>query len=104
MLPKNRPPTSPGEVLSEEFLEPMGMTQLQLATKTGMAVQRVNLIVNGKRGVTAETALLFAKVLKTTPEFWMNLQASTDLWVAREAMRPKGPRSRARSTQHARHD
>lgn len=86
MLPKNRPPTPPGEVLVEEFLKPLRMTQQQLAAKMGVPVQRVNLIVNGKRGVTAETSLLFARVLGTTPQFWMNLQVALDLWVAQRAL------------------
>ncbi len=91
MLPRNRPPTAPGEVLAEEFLKPLGMTQLELAEKTGIPVQRVNLIVNGKRGITAETALLFARAFRTTPEFWMNLQMSEDLWLARQHLGKRRP-------------
>ncbi|MBI3181798.1 MAG: HigA family addiction module antidote protein [Myxococcales bacterium] len=86
MLPKNRTPTPPGEVLAEEFLAPLGMTQTELAQKMGVPVQRVNLLVNGKRAITAETALLLARIFEASPEFWMNLQAAYDLWQARERM------------------
>ena len=82
MLPKHRPPTPPGEVLLEEFLKPAGMTQGALAGKMRVTIQRVNLLVNGRRAVTPETAILLARALKTTPEFWMNLQSAHDLWYA----------------------
>jgi len=82
MLPKNRPPTPPGEMLLAEFLKPRGVTQVELATRMGVPVQRVNTIINGKRGTTAETAILLSEALDTTPEFWMGLQADHDLWHA----------------------
>lgn len=87
MIPKNRRPSTPGEILSEEFLGPLEMTQVALAEKMGVPVQRVNTLINGKRGVTAETALKLARVLNTTPEFWMNLQTACDLWDAQVAER-----------------
>ena len=90
MIPKNRQPTPPGEILLEEFLKPLGMTQVALSEKMGVPIQRVNTLVNGKRGVTAETALLLADVLGTTPEFWMNLQMAFDLWHAKKAMKKAG--------------
>jgi addiction module HigA family antidote len=90
MTPKNRPPTPPGEILLEEFLKPLGMTQVALAEKMSVPIQRVNTLVNGKRGVTAETAILLADALGTTPEFWMNLQVAFDLWHARRAMKKAG--------------
>ena len=83
---KTRVPTHPGEILRADFLAPLGMAQVTLARRMGVPIQRVNTLVNGKRGVTAETALLLAKVLGTSPEFWMNLQTSYDLWRARQAM------------------
>lgn len=83
MIPKNRIPTHPGEVLREEFLEPMGIPQKVLADKLNIPVQRINEIVNGKRGITAETAWLFVGAFGTTPEFWTNLQANYDLARAR---------------------
>ena len=82
MLPKNRPPTLPGEILLEEFLNPLGMTQMELASRMGVPIQRVNGLVAGRRAVTPETAILLSRVLGTTPEFWMNLQTSHDLWIA----------------------
>ena len=86
MIPKNRRPTSPGEVLREEFLAPMKMTQGDLAERMGVPIQRVNLLINEKRAVTAETAILLAKALGTTPQFWMSLQAQLDLWEASRRM------------------
>jgi antitoxin HigA-1 len=76
MLPKNRPPTPPGEMLLEEYLRPRGITQVELASRMRVPIQRVNTIVNGKRGITAETAILLAEALNTSPEFWMGLQAN----------------------------
>lgn len=83
MLPTNRIPTHPGEVLVEEFLEPMGISQVKFAGHLGISVQRVNEIATGKRGVTPETAILFGKALGTSPEFWINLQTGRDLSEAR---------------------
>lgn len=83
MIPENRIPTHPGEVLLEEFLQPMHITQVRFAHHIRVSVQRINEIVNGKRGITPETAWLFAQALGTTPEFWMNLQANHDLAIKR---------------------
>ncbi len=82
MIPKNRIPTHPGTILKEEFLEPKGMSQVELARRMGVPVQRINTLVNGKRDMTAETAILLARVLKTSPELWMNLQVARDLYTA----------------------
>lgn len=79
MLPQNRTPSHPGEILALEFLAPLGVTQVALAAHLGVPVQRVNELVRGKRGVTPETAWLLSQALGTTPEFWMNLQAAHDL-------------------------
>lgn len=79
MLPQNRTPTHPGEILLEEFLQPLCVTQVAFAAHLGVPVQRVNELVKGKRGVTPETAWLLSQALATTPEFWMNLQAAHDL-------------------------
>ena len=79
MIPDNRISTHPGEVLLEEFLKPMGITQRRLAEHIGVSVQRVNEIVRGKRGVTAETAWLLSEAFGTTPQFWVNLQSAHDL-------------------------
>lgn len=83
MIPENRVPTHPGEILLEEFLRPMGTTQVSFADHIGVPIQRVNEIVKGKRGVTPETAWLFSQALGTTPQFWLNLQASHDLAKSR---------------------
>lgn len=88
-MPKNRPPTSPGEMLLEEFLKPMGMTQAKLAEKISVDYVRVNEIVNGKRKVTPSTALRLAKVFGTTPEFWLNGQLAVDLYHAARDEREK---------------
>lgn len=86
MIPKNRKPTHPGEILLEEFLKPMDMSQIELARKMGVPVQRVNTLINGKRDMTAETAILLSRALKTSSEFWMNLQVAYDLFEAKRAM------------------
>jgi addiction module HigA family antidote len=86
MIPKNRKPTHPGEILLEEFLKPMGMSQLELARRMGVPIQRVNTIINGKRDMTAETAILLSRVLKTSSQFWMNLQVALDLYEAQQQL------------------
>jgi addiction module HigA family antidote len=83
MQPENRIPTHPGEILLEEFLVPLGQTQVALAAHLGVPIQRINELVRGKRGVTPETAWLLAQALNTTPEFWLNLQAAHDLALNR---------------------
>lgn len=87
MIPKNRMPSHPGEILLHEFLMPMGITQSELARKINVPIQRINTLVNGKRGISAETALLLSKVFGTTPEFWMNLQSSYDLYIASQKLK-----------------
>ena len=82
MIPKNRMPVHTGEILLHEFLKPLGMTQVALANRMGVPIQRINTLINGKRDMTAETAILLARALKTTSEFWMNLQVARDLFVA----------------------
>jgi antitoxin HigA-1 len=79
MLPENRIPAHPGEILLEEFLLPMGLSQVAFARHIGVLIQRVNEIVRGRRGITPQTAWLFSQALGTTPEFWINLQSACDL-------------------------
>jgi addiction module HigA family antidote len=79
MIPERRIPTHPGEVLREEYLVPLGITQVALADHLDIPLQRINEIVRGRRGVSPETAWLLAGALDTTPEFWVNLQAMHDL-------------------------
>lgn len=83
MIPTNRLPTHPGIILSEEFLEPMKITQVALANHLNIPVQRINEIIKGKRGITPETAWLLSQAFKTTPQFWMNLQTNYDLALNR---------------------
>lgn len=85
-----RAPTHPGEMLFEEFLKPMALSQAEAARRMGISLNRLNELVRGKRGVTAETALRLAKLLGTTPEFWLNLQTTWDLWHAYQAERRSG--------------
>lgn len=75
--PKN--PFHPGEILLEEFLEPMDMTQVAFAEKLGWTKAKLNELIKGKRGVTADSALDLAQALKTSPKLWMNLQTTWDL-------------------------
>lgn len=90
MIPSHRAPTHPGEMLLEEFLKPLGITQVDAAAKMGVSVNRVNELIRGKRGVTADTALRLAKLVRTSPEFWMNLQAGWDLYHAKRALAAAG--------------
>ena len=84
MLPKYRKPTHPGEILAEEFLKPMGISQSKLAAHLGWSHAKINEIINEKRGITAETALAFADAFGTSPEFWINMQTNYDLWEAQQ--------------------
>jgi addiction module HigA family antidote len=83
-IPTDREPTHPGEMLREEFLIPMEMTQRELAAAIHVPYQRINELVNGKRGVTPSTALRLAKVFGMSPDFWMNLQLRWDLYHVRK--------------------
>jgi len=83
MIPSNRVTTHPGVILLKEFLEPLQLTQKALAAHVGIPIQRVNEIVRGKRGISPETAWLFSEALRTTPEFWLNLQSTYDLSLNR---------------------
>ena len=81
-IPTHRAPTHPGEMLLEEFLKPMGLSQRELAEGIHVPYQRVNEIINGRRGITPSTALRLAKYLGVSPDFWMNLQLRWDLYFA----------------------
>jgi len=84
-VPTNRTPTHPGEMLLEEFLIPMNITQRKLANAIHVPYQRINDLVNGRRGVTPSTALRLAKFFGNTPDFWMNLQLRWDLYFAQQS-------------------
>jgi antitoxin HigA-1 len=104
MLPKNRAPTPPGEMLKEEFLEPVGLTQGRLAEALKIPIQRLNEIINGKRGVTPDTANRLSLYFGNSPEFWMNLQAAHDLWRAKQDMDASEERDIVRQGRRFRED
>lgn len=81
-LPSHRPPTHPGEMLLEEFLKPLGITQSKFAARLGVSFPRLNEIINRRRGVTTDTALRLARVTGMGAEFWLGLQQDWDLWHA----------------------
>jgi len=89
MIPQHRIPAHPGIILSEEFLKPSGITQVELAARIKVPTQRVNEIVRGKRGITTMTAWLFSQAFGTSPQFWLNLQANYDLSVNRPKRKVK---------------
>lgn len=86
-LPAHRPPTHPGEMLLEEFLKPLGMSQSAFAVRLGISFPRLNEIIRGKRGVTPDTALRLARVLGMSADFWLGLQQDWDLWHAMRSKR-----------------
>jgi antitoxin HigA-1 len=91
MLPTNRPPTHPGEMLLKEFLEPLGVSQAEAAKRMNIPFQRLNAIVRGRRGLSADTALLFEALTRWDAQIWLTLQARRDLWhaIKARAKRPK---------------
>lgn len=82
MLTTKRKPASVGEILVEEFMQPLGLTQAALADAMGVPRKHVNELCNDRRSVTAPTALILARVFGNSPEFWLNVQRRTDLWLA----------------------
>ena len=94
MLPKRRPPTHPGEMLLKEFLEPLGVSQVEAAARMNIPFQRLNAIVKGRRAVSADTALLLEALTRWDAEIWLRLQAKWDLWHAVQA---RGPRPKVRA-------
>ena len=92
-MPRKLKPITPGEVLLEEFLNPLGISQSKLARDLSVSVGRVNDIVQGKRAITADTALRLSVYFKMTPEFWMNLQNHYELKLAKQNLLPKIERS-----------
>jgi addiction module HigA family antidote len=81
-LPANRHPTHPGEMLLDEFLKPLGMTQTELAKRIGVSYVRVNELIHGKRRLTPDTALRLSRLFGNSVEFWMNGQLACDMWEA----------------------
>ena len=96
MLTTKRKPVSVGEILIEEFMRPMSLTQAELAEAMGVARKHVNELCNGRRSVTAPTALILARVFGNSPEFWLNVQRRSDLWDAMNSPRERERIKRAR--------
>ncbi len=89
MLPKRRSPTHPGEILQEEFLKPLAITQSALARHLKWSHAKINELINGKRGITPEVALALSDAFGTQPTLWMNLQSNYDLWWAQKTHQKK---------------
>jgi addiction module HigA family antidote len=84
-----REPTTPGEILSEEFLKPLGLTQRELADHLGCDVKVINRIVNGRTSVTAEMAIRLGAALRMSPEFWLNAQQAVDIYYAGKRLKKR---------------
>jgi antitoxin HigA-1 len=96
MLTTKRKPASVGEILVEEFMQPLGLTQGELATAMGVQRKHVNELCNNRRNVTAATALILARVFGNSPEFWLNVQRRSDLWDAIHSPKERKRIERAR--------
>src|SRR5687767_15578903 len=96
MLMTKRKPVGVGEILIEEFMQPMGLTQGALAAAMSVPRKHVNELCNGRRSVTAPTALILARVFGNSPEFWLNVQRRSDLWEAMHSPRERERIKRAR--------
>ena len=92
-VPTHRPPTHPGEMLLKEFLEPLGVSQVDAATRMNIPFQRLNAIVKGRRGVSADTALLLEALTRWDAQIWLTLQLKWDLW---HALRSRGRRPKVK--------
>jgi len=101
MLMTKRKPVGVGQILVEEFMEPMGLTQGALAKAMGVQRKHVNELCNGRRGVTASTALILARVFGNSADFWLNVQRRTDLWEALNSPRDRERIKRAKPLKSA---
>jgi addiction module HigA family antidote len=99
MLTTKRKPASVGEILIEEFMEPLGLTQGALAEAMGVQRKHVNELCNGRRKITAPTALILSRVFGNSPDFWLNVQRRSDLWEALHSPRERERIKRARPLQ-----
>jgi addiction module HigA family antidote len=97
MIITKRQPASVGEMIAEEFLRPLRITQGQLAEAMGVSRRTVNELCTGKRAVTVDTALMLARVFENTPDFWLNLQRRNDIWAALHTPKRKAKIEKARS-------
>lgn len=96
MLTTKRKPATVGEILAEEFMRPLGLTQIALAEAMGVQRKHVNELCNDRRAVTAATALILARVFGNSPDFWLNVQRRTDLWEAMHSPRDRKRIERAK--------
>lgn len=101
MIITERQPVNVGEMITEEYLEPLEITQGQLAKAMGVSRRTVNEICTGKRAVTVDTALMLAKVFENTPDFWLNLQRRNDIWTALHTPKRKARIEKARPIREA---
>jgi addiction module HigA family antidote len=101
MMMTKRKPISVGEMLEEEFMKPLRLTQTALAQAMGVERRLVNELCNGRRAVTVDTALMLARVFGNTPEFWLNVQRRTDLWEALNTPERRKRIERARTIKRA---
>ena len=101
MLITKRKPATVGEILTEEFMQPIDLTQVALAEAMGVQRKHVNELCNDHRKVTVPTALILARVFGTSPEFWLNVQRRSDLWQAMNSPRERKRIDRARPLEHA---
>ncbi len=101
MITTKRQPVSVGEMITEEYLEPLDITQGQLAQAMGVSRKTVNELCTGKRTVTVDTALLLAKVFENTPDFWLNLQRRNDIWAVMHTPKRKARIEKARPLREA---
>ena len=91
MKKMHRKPTSPGEILNEEYLQPMGLTQKQLADHIGVDIKVINRIIKGRSGISPGVAVKLAYALNTSPEFWLNAQMAVDIYHAEEDLQTRPP-------------
>lgn len=101
MLMTKRKPVSVGEILTEEFMEPMGLTQAALAEAMGVQRKHVNELCNNRRNVTAATALILSRVFSNSPDFWLNVQRRNDLWNAMHSPKERQRIDRAKPLKQA---
>ncbi len=101
MLMTKRKPVSVGEILNQEFMEPMGLTQAALAEAMGVQRKHVNELCNDRRNVTAATALILSRVFGNSPDFWLNVQRRNDLWDAMHSPKERQRIDRAKPLQKA---
>ena len=101
MIITKRQPVNVGEMITEEYLVPLGITQGKLAEAMGVSRRMVNELCTGKRAVTVDTALILAKVFENTPDFWLNLQRRNDIWAALHTPKRKDRIEKARPIREA---